>query len=108
MRIRKNGKVVRLTESDLQRIVKRTLNEQRMGDERMVNPRHRPITIEMIKKVVMDNLLDRNAIHETIPSDKFNMVVNKVAEKIIEGFYFRLDYIGDDLDHLIDGALSNY
>ena len=27
MRIRKNGKVVRLTESDLQRIVKRTLNE---------------------------------------------------------------------------------
>ena len=27
MRIRKNGSVVRLTESDLQRIVKRTLNE---------------------------------------------------------------------------------
>jgi len=27
MRIRKNGKVVNLTESDLQRIVKRTLNE---------------------------------------------------------------------------------
>ncbi len=27
MKIRKNGKVVRLTESDLQRIVKRTLNE---------------------------------------------------------------------------------
>ncbi len=28
MKIRKNGKVVRLTESDLQRIVKRTLNEE--------------------------------------------------------------------------------
>ena len=28
MRIRKNGTVVNLTESDLQRIVKRTLNEQ--------------------------------------------------------------------------------
>ena len=28
MRIKKNGRVVRLTESDLQRIVKRTLNEQ--------------------------------------------------------------------------------
>ena len=27
MKIKKNGKVVRLTESDLQRIVKRTLNE---------------------------------------------------------------------------------
>ena len=31
MKIRKNGKVVRLTESDLQRIVKRTLNEEQMG-----------------------------------------------------------------------------
>tara|TARA_S200002703_G_scaffold22639_2_gene19304 strand:+ start:6243 stop:6551 length:309 start_codon:yes stop_codon:yes gene_type:complete len=28
MKIKKNGKVVNLTESDLQRIVKRTLNEQ--------------------------------------------------------------------------------
>ena len=31
MRIKKNGKVVNLTESDLQRIVKRTLTEQNMG-----------------------------------------------------------------------------
>jgi len=33
MRIRKNGTVVNLTESDLQRIVKRTLNEQIEGLE---------------------------------------------------------------------------
>ena len=37
MKIKKNGKVIRLTESDLKRIVKRTLNEQmtdkhEMGD----------------------------------------------------------------------------
>jgi len=32
MRIKKNGKVVNLTESDLKRIVKRTLNEQGIGD----------------------------------------------------------------------------
>ncbi len=34
MKIRKNGKVVRLTESDLQRIVKRTLNENEEGYRR--------------------------------------------------------------------------
>ena len=50
MKIKKNGKVIRLTESDLKRIVKRTLSEQRMGDEEMVNHFHRPITIEMIEK----------------------------------------------------------
>lgn len=29
MKIKKNGKVIKLTESDLQRIVKRVLNEQK-------------------------------------------------------------------------------
>ena len=32
MKIKKNGKIVNLTESDLQRIVKRTLNES-AGDD---------------------------------------------------------------------------
>ena len=31
MKIKKNGKVIRLTESDLKKIVIRTLNEQQMG-----------------------------------------------------------------------------
>jgi len=33
MKIKKNGKVITLTESDLQRIVKKTLNEQSVGKE---------------------------------------------------------------------------
>jgi len=103
-------KKIRLTEKDLQRIVKRTISEQRMGDEIMVNPHHQPITIEMIKKVVMDNLMDgyREAILETIPSDKVNMVIDEVAKNIIEDFHYRLDYMGEDLDYLIDGVLSDY
>ena len=103
-------KKIRLTEKDLQRIVKRTISEQRMGDEIMVNPHHQPITIEMIKKVVMDNLMDgyREAILETIPSDKLNMVIDEVAKNIIEDFHYRLDYMGEDLDYLIDGVLSDY
>ena len=101
-------KKIRLTEKDLQRIVKRTISEQRMEDEKMVNPHHQPITIEMIRKVVMDNLMDREAILEMIPSDKVNMVVNEVAENIIEDFHYRLDYMSDDLDYLIDDVLSVY
>ena len=76
-----------------------------MGDERMVNPRHQPITIEMIKREVMDNLMEREAILEQIPSDKVNMVVNEVAEIIIESFHHKLDYIGDDLDYLVQEVL---
>ena len=32
MKIRKNGKVVRLTESDLRRITKRVISEQNLGE----------------------------------------------------------------------------
>ena len=88
-------KNIRLKEKDLQRIVKRTISEQRMGDEKMVNPHHQPITIGMIKKVVMDNLMEM----EQIPSDKLNMVVNEVAEDILEDFHYRLDYINDEFDY---------
>ena len=49
-------KKIRLTEKDLQRIVKRTISEQRMGDEKMVNPHHRPITIEIIRRKVKEQL----------------------------------------------------
>ena len=100
-------KVVKLTESDLQRIVKRTISEQRMGEEK-VNPHHQPITIEMLKKVVMDNLMERPAILEQIPSDKLNMVVNDAAENLIEDFHYRLHYMSEELDYLIDGVLYDY
>lgn len=98
-------KKIRLKEKDLQRIVKRVISEQRMEDEKMVNPRHQPITIEMIKKEVMDNLMEREAILEQIPSDKVSMVVNEIAEIIIESFHNELDYIGDDLDYLVQEVL---
>ena len=98
-------KKVRLTEKDLQRIVKRTISEQDMGDEEMVNPRHQPITIEMIKKEVKLSIMERESILEQIPSDKVSMVVNEIAEIIIESFHDKLDYIGDDLDYLIQEVL---
>ena len=98
-------KKIRLTEKDLLRIVKRTISEQRMEDEKMVNPRHQPITIEMIKKEVKLSIMERESILEQIPSDKVSMVVNEIAEIIIESFHDNLDYIGDDLDYLVQEVL---
>jgi len=98
-------KKIRLKEKDLQRIVKRVISEQRMEDEKMVNPRHQPITIEMIKKEVKLSIMEREAILEQIPSDKVSMVVNEIAEIIIESFHNELDYIGDDLDYLVQEVL---
>ncbi len=99
-------KKIRLTEKDLQRIVKRTISEQRMEDEKMVNPFHRPITIEIIKKEVKKQLMDREAILETIPSDKVNMVIDEIARFMIEDFNYQIDYISDDLDRLVDMVLG--
>ena len=98
-------KKIRLKEKDLLRIVKRTISEQRMEDEEMVNPRHQPITIEMIKKEVKLSIMERESILEQIPSDKVSMVVNEIAEIIIESFHDNLDYIGDDLDYLVQEVL---
>ena len=98
-------KKIRLKEKDLLRIVKRTISEQRMEDEKMVNPRHQPITIEMIKKEVKLSIMERESILEQIPSDKVSMVVNEIAEIIIESFHDNLDYIGDDLDYLVQEVL---
>lgn len=100
-------KVVRLTEKDLQRIVKRTISEQRMGEEK-VNPFHRPITIEMIKKEVRDSLMEREAILEMIPSDKVNMVIDEISRFMIEDFHYQIDYLSDDLQNLVDNALGRY
>jgi hypothetical protein len=33
------------------------------------------------------------------------MVVNEIAEIIIESFHDKLDYIGDDLDYLVQEVL---
>ena len=106
MKIKKNGEVIRLTESDLKRIVKRTLSEQRMGDEDNEHPSHRPITLEMIKEEVRDTLMEREAILEMIPSDKVDMVIDKISRFVIEDFHYQIDYLSDDLQNLVDHVLK--
>ena len=106
MKIKKNGEVIRLTESELKRIVKRTLSEQRMGDEDNEHPLHRPITLEMIKEEVRDSLMEKEAILEMISSDKVNMVIDKIARFVIEDFHYQIDYLSDDLQNLVDHVLK--
>ena len=49
MKIKKNGKVIKLKESDIKRIVKRVLTEQRTGEEL-----YRHILEKIISGPVMD------------------------------------------------------
>ena len=83
MKIRKNGNVVRLTESDLQRIVKKTLNEQTSGYK------HGPIFDERIE-VKLKNL-------EQISS---NGVSLRYLDEVLKGVSSELDQIVDMLNSL--------
>ena len=102
MIIRKNGKVVRLTESDLRRITKRVISEQGMGDEKMMNPLQ-PITIELIKSEVRNQLL---GYLRDYPRNVINQVVDMVSEKIMEDFHYKISYMTDDYEYLIQSALD--
>ena len=65
MRIRKNGKVIKLTENDLNRIVKRVLNESEDADDIQ----------SIVKACIMDNTsLTDLAI---IPQSCISMIVNE-------------------------------
>ena len=56
MRIRKNGKVIRLTESDLRRITKKVLREQESSNKTLVNK----VKTEGLKNI-SDKMINSNA-----------------------------------------------
>ena len=74
MRIKKNGKVVRLTESDLQRIVKKVLTEQSVlteGYKNFLTIEVNPLISE-IKKIIDKQKLDQTISdrEETVLGDE--------------------------------------
>ena len=102
MKIKKNGKVVNLTESDLRRITKRVISEQGMGDEEMMNPLQ-PITMGLIKSEVRNQLMGYLSDY---PRNVINQVVDMVSEKMMEDFHYKISYMTDDYEHLIQNALD--
>ena len=67
MRIKKNGKVVKLTESDLQRIVKRVISEQ--------NEIVEPSKEKIVKECILENTTLKDL--ENIPASCIQMIVEE-------------------------------
>lgn len=86
-------KVVKLSESDLNRIVKRVINE----DTR--EPEKQPITIELIKKVIKSNLEHGGYdLSDVKTRRRLNQEIDKLANNYYDTFMYRLDYMVEDYD----------
>ena len=99
-------KKIRLSEKDLQRIVKRTisemddktekylsgvLNHQDNEGEKKVNPDRQPITFDYVREIVADYLEDNPEDLEGIPSDKLDDAYDNIAEGIMIEFRDNMD-----------------
>ena len=101
-------KVVKLTEKDLNRIVKRTIKEQQMDLEVMDNLRYRPITLDSIKS-------DIKTLFQEIPSyvgdldlRMVDIVIDELAKHILEDFHYNLDYMSEQYEGLINDVIDKY
>ena len=108
MKIRKNGKVVRLTESDLRRITKRVISEENLGDRYNVEDFQRPITHELINSKVRDFLNEYPVYLEDmfsggVPQNKVDMVINDISVGILEYLHVtlakRMGNLLEDMDY---------
>ncbi len=100
-------KKIRLTEKDLNRIVKRTIKEQ-AGFEEMVNPAHKPITLESIKQEI-SSFFDENPNYiETVPSGMVDRVIDDLAKYILESFNYNLDYMTEQYEGIMEHIINKY
>jgi hypothetical protein len=108
MKIRKNGKVVRLTESDLRRITKRVISEENLGDRYNVEDFQIPITHELINSKVRDFLNEYPVYLEDmfsggVPQNKVDMVINDLSVGILEYLHVtlakRMGNLLEDMDY---------
>ena len=102
MRIKKNGKVINLTESDLKRIVKRTLSEQEVDPN--VNKNMHPEINKQIDNLaylvketndwverglehdkISDNTVKIVKLSEAIVNDLNNNVGNHITRSLLQG-----------------------
>ena len=81
MKIKKNGKVIRLTESDLKRIVKRVLKEEKVKEFALYNS---------------DNSLNKNSVNGKIGAFTYEDLEKEVDKgvviKVKNGFKYKPGY----------------
>jgi hypothetical protein len=90
MKIKKNGKVITLTESDLSRIVNRTIKKPRLKEQRGFEGYLRSITInDVISSIEVE--LESNGINVR----KYEGEIVDLANNVMDGFEWELSNIGD-------------
>ena len=110
MKIRKNGKVINLTESDLRRITKRVISEQNFLDRFTIENFQRPITHELIKSEVR-NFLNEYPVYleqmfsREVPLNKVDMVIDDISVGILEYFHATLL---SEMGRLLEGLDYDY
>jgi hypothetical protein len=86
-------KVVRLTESDLSKIIKRVITEDSDESE------PRPITIELIRNVIESHLEDGGYdLSDIRTRRKLSQGIDKLAKRYYDTFIYQLDYMVEDYD----------
>jgi hypothetical protein len=90
MKIKKGGKVITLTESDLSRIVNRTIKKPRLKEQRGFEGYLRSITITDVYTAIEDELVSNN-----VDPGWYDDEIVEVANQIMDGFESELSYIGE-------------
>lgn len=101
-------KVVKLTEKDLNRIVKRTIKEQQMDLEVMDNLRYRPITLDSIKSDIKTLFQEFPSYVEDLDLRMVDIVIDELAKHILEDFHYNLDYMSEQYEGLINDVIDKY
>jgi hypothetical protein len=90
MKIKKGGKVITLTESDLSRIVNRTIKKPRLKEQRGIEGYLRSITInDVISSIEVE--LGSNGINVR----RYEGEIVDLANQVMDGFESNLSYIGE-------------
>jgi hypothetical protein len=90
MKIKKNGKVITLSESDLNRIVNRTIKKPRLKEQQEFEGYLRSITITDVYTAIEDELVSNN-----VDPGWYDDEIVEVANQIMDGFESELSYIGE-------------
>ena len=92
MRIRKNGKVIRLTESDLMRITRKVLREQ---DETKTTNSTVEMNTDMAKLFDRMNWFKENITKKIKPGEQINMNLTVSKDTEMQGIGTVLKYLND-------------
>ena len=92
-------KIVKLTEGDLEKLVKKIIKED---GGKVYPPSHGPITFEYVREWVVDYLEANLEGYEEIPSDKLDMAKDMIAKEILEEFHDNLWDMGDRYQYIMD------